>query len=126
MRTGARFFMVSAAFAATIAGAYWFVTYEPAGTALLASLAVGALLVGAFVSRHAGDRRAPEDRPGAPPSAGVGRTFGPLLATSAWPALLGAGAMLFAAGLVYAPWLLIVGAVAVTAGLIGLARESQT
>lgn len=123
MRTGARFFLISAAFAATIASAYWFVTYEPAGTALLGSLTLAALVAAAYVTRSARSRREPEDRPDATPSAAEGRTFGPMFATSAWPVLVGAGAMLLAGGLVYAPWLLVVGAVAFALGLLGLARE---
>ena len=123
MRTGARFFLVSAAFAGTIATAYWFVTYEPAGTALLASLMLAPLLVAAFVARRTGDRRDPEDRPEAPPSSAEGRRIGPIVASTAWPALVGGGAVLLAGGLVYAPWLLAVGAVAFALGILGLARE---
>lgn len=123
MRTGAKFFAISATFAAAIAGAYWFVTYEPAGTVLLGSLAIAPLLVAGYVARLAGGRRPPEDRPEAPPSADEGRTFGPFVEASAWPLAVAAGAMLIAGGLAYGPWLLAVGAVAFVVGIVGLARE---
>lgn len=123
MRTGAKFFVLSAAFAAVIGTAYWFVAYEPAGTALLGSLAVAPLLVAGYLLRLSRDGRPPEDRPEAPPSAGRGRSLGPFVPASAWPAIVAAGAMLVAGGLAYGPWLLAVGAVALALGLIGLARE---
>lgn len=123
MKTGAKLFVISAGFAAAIATAYWFVTYEPTGTVLLAALALAPSLVAGYASRLARGGREPEDRPEAPPSAGRGRELGRFVPVSAWPAIVAAGAMLVAGGLAYGPWLLAVGAVAFVAGLIGLARE---
>lgn len=123
MKTGARFFLLAGGFAFVIATTYWFITYEPAGTALLGSLALAPAIVVGYILRHARGAPGPEDRPDARPPEGAGQTLGPFPSMSAWPAVAAAGALLVAGGIAYGSWLLIVGGIIFVAGLVGLARE---
>lgn len=124
MRTGAKVFLGSAAFALVISTLYWFVTHEPAGTALLVSMILAPGLMAAYAaSASFGAGRPPEDRPDADPGAQDARGLGPVLPASTWPVALGAASLLVAAGLAYGVWLLLPAGAVFVVTLVGLARE---
>jgi hypothetical protein len=124
VRTAAKVFLGSSLFAAGIAGAYWFVTYEPAGTALLGSMILAPGLMAAYAARAArGPRRGAEDRPDAVPTAPDAPEVGPVVPASVWPVVVGTCALFAAAGLVYGAWLLIPAGAVVAVALVGLVRE---
>lgn len=124
MRTGARVFLGSATFALVISSLYWFITSEPAGTALLLSMILAPGMMAAYAAASSsGLERPPEDRPDADPAASDARVLGPVIPASIWPAALGVGALLVAAGLAYGVWLLLVAGAAFVVALIGLTRE---
>ena len=122
MRTGAKFFVLSSAFAVATAAAYWFSSYEPAGTALLASMGLAPGLVAAFLAKRSHAPHPAADRPDARPGDAAGQEIGPFASVSAWPVVFGAGAMLVAGGLAYGTWLLVV-AIVFVVGLVGFVRE---
>jgi hypothetical protein len=124
VRTGGKVFLGSSLFAVTIATAYWFVAYEPAGTALLVSMILAPGLMAAFATLAArGPRRGAEDRPDADPAAADASEAGAVVAASMWPVVLGASALFLAAGLVYGVWLLLPAGAVFLLAVVGLARE---
>ena len=124
MRTGAKVFLGSATFALVISMAYWFVTSEPTGTALLVSMILAPGLMAAYAaSVSSGPTRPPQDRPDADPSAPDALVLGPVVPASIWPIALGGGALLVAAGLAYGVWLLLPAGAVFLVTVVGLARE---
>ena len=111
-----RFFVRIAIFTVVITTIYWFVSYEEAGTILLAGIIAGAaiftgiVLVGARATRPRS--RAPKkllgfDETGAEQPLGLTEDVFP--AMSAWPLVLSLGAGLVGVGLIYGAWLWIPG-----------------
>lgn len=124
MRTGAKFFALSSAFSAAIGISYWLVASERAGTALLAAMGLAPLLVALFIWARTREAPPPEDRPDAAPDEGAGG-MGSFPSGSLWPVVLALGAALAAGGLVYGPWLLLLGGLVTAASVIGWMRESR-
>lgn len=125
MRTGAKFLTLSALFSGVIGVVYWFVSYEPAGSALLASMAVAPLIAAVYVFVRNRDEPAPEDRDDADPGDGAGR-YASLPSASPWPPLLALGFGLGGGGLIYGRWLLLLGLLVCVVAVIGLMRESES
>jgi len=127
-----RFFLRTAVYAVLIGAVYWFVSYEVAGSVLLAFVVLATLafvtVAGAFA------RRAP--RPivshGGSPWSRAGRLLNrvlgfeeprgvaadplaaglePIPTGSIWPPIAGVAALALMMGLVYGPWLLLPGVV---------------
>jgi hypothetical protein len=122
--TGGKVALASAAFAAAIGGIYWFVAYEPAGAALLASFAVAMLIIAGYVGlKLRGAARDPEDRADARPEDAGGQIVGTFPSESVWPIALAFGSMLLVGGLVYGVWLALVGAVVTGWALVRLITE---
>jgi len=106
---------------------YWFVSYEDAGTTLLAMGVAAVLMVAAWLAwqgRRLGAPR-PEDRPDANPSDGAGN-LGYFPASSIWPLVLGAGAVVVANAFVFGVWLGLAGALLIAIGIIGYASEASS
>jgi len=127
-----RFFLRTAAYTAVIAVIYWVVSYEWAGSVMLAfvALATGLVVVAFFVvvratrgelngAPGAALRRAglavarlvgftePRGRAAEPLAAGLE----PIPVRSIWPLMAGAAASMIGLGLVYGPWLLLPGVI---------------
>jgi cytochrome c oxidase subunit IV len=121
-----RLFAGAAGFFTVTAAIYWFVTYEDAGTTMLAASVPAFALVAAwlwFQHRKVGAR--PEDRADANPADGAG-DVGYFPSSSAWPFVLAAGAIVLANGLVFGPPIAVVGALLMLAGVFGFTREADT
>ena len=134
-----RFFLRTGVYSIIVGTVYWFVSYEVAGSVLLAAVVFSALafvgVAGAFV-RQARDEIVPSGSSGAGRIWGVvNRLFGfeehagsssteplaagldPIPTGSIWPPIAGIAALLLLLGLVYGPWLLLPG-IAVAAGTV--------
>jgi len=119
-----RLFAGAAVFFAVTATAYWFVTYEQAGTAMLAASVPAFALVGLWLlvqSRRHGSR--PEDVDATP--ADGAEDLGYFPSSSAWPFVLSAGVVLLANGLVFGPPIAVIGLLLMVAGVFGFAREAD-
>jgi hypothetical protein len=121
-----RFFVFVGGFGLVLAAIYWFLTYELAGTVLLAGFGIGAGLIGialigarpaavtAGVARDAGEDPATGglDVP-VGGTGGVDTPFddpsGRLPGESLAPLALGLGVALSATAIVFGPWLLVAG-----------------
>ncbi|HET8570731.1 MAG TPA: hypothetical protein VFN14_02480 [Candidatus Limnocylindria bacterium] len=127
-----RFFLRTGVYSAIVGTAYWFASYEVAGSVLLFFVVFAALafvgVAAAFV-RQARDGIVPDG------STGVGRVLGvvnrlfgygdepssssdplaagldPVPLGSIWPPIAGIAALLLLLGLLYGPWLLLPGIV---------------
>ena len=126
MKLEPRLFLSSAIFYVVIGSVYWFTSYEPAGTVMLA-FAVGAFaLVWAYLVRQ---RREfglrPEDVPEivAPPGPAE---VGYFPSSSAWPFGMGVGAVVAFNGLVFGTWLIVAGGALFLFSVVGMTAESQT
>ena len=125
MKVEWRLFLGAAGFFTVTATAYWFITYEHAGTAMLAASVPAFAMVAlwlAFQARKAPPR--PEDDGEAPITADDDLGYFP--SASAWPFVLSAGAVVLANGLVFGPPIAVVGAILLVAGVFGYAREADT
>jgi hypothetical protein len=125
MKVEWRLFAGAAAFFTVTAATYWFVSYEDAGTTMLAASVPAFAFVAAwlwFQHRHADPR--PEDRTEADPADGAG-DVGYFPSSSAWPFVLAAGAVVVANGFVFGPPIVVVGALLMLAGIFGYAREAD-
>lgn len=126
MKAEYRLFAGAGAFLAVTATAYWFVTYEDAGTTMLAMGVAAVLLVAGWLlvqSRRTAPR--PEDRPDASPGDGAG-DVGYFPASSIWPLVIAAGAVIIGNGLVFGVWLGLTGGLLLLVGLLGFAKEASS
>ncbi len=110
-------------FIVAIALLYWFVSYEHAGSTLLALAAVLALMTGAYVAwprkgHEGGD--GPEPEPGHDPHDGVW-----FPQASIWPFAIGAAMALIANGLLLGRWLVIPASVFLAWSIAGLIRQGR-
>jgi hypothetical protein len=120
-----RLFLGASAFFTVTASAYWFITYEHAGTAMLAASVPAFAFVClwlAFQGRRHGVR--PEDRGDTSP-ADAAEDVGYFPSASAWPFVLSAGAVVLANGLVFGPPIAVLGLILMVAGVFGYAREAD-
>lgn len=125
MKVEWRLFAGAAGFFTITATAYWFITSEHAGTAMLAASVPAFALVAlwlAFQARKAGPR--PEDDPEAQITADDDLGYFP--SSSTWPFVLSAGVVVLANGLVFGPPIAVVGLILMVAGVFGYAREADT
>lgn len=119
-----RFFLRVALFTTVIGTIYWFVSYEEAGSVLLAGIVASALffivlIVGGVRSVRSGPKNVKgilgfEETDRDDPLA-LGEDVFPT--ASAWPLIASVAAVLLTVGLVYGPWLWIPG---VALGLTGV------
>jgi hypothetical protein len=125
MKVEWRLFAGAAAFYTVTASVYWFVSYERAGTAMLAASVPAFVLVGLWLlvqGRRHGPR--PEDLDDASP-ADAAEDLGYFPSSSAWPFVLSAGVVVLANGLVFGPPIAVIGLLLMVAGVFGYAREAD-
>lgn len=125
MRTEWRLFAGAAGFFTVTGALYWLVTYEHAGTVMLAASVLAFALVGAYllvVGRRVGLR--PEDRPDASPADGAA-DLGYFPSASVWPFVLSLGAMLVALGVVFSGALIALGAIILGISVVGYASDAE-
>jgi cytochrome c oxidase subunit IV len=126
MKVEWRLFAGAAGFFTVTASAYWFVSYEDAGTTMLAVSVPAFAFIAAwlwFQHRNAGPR--PEDLAESDPADGAG-DIGYFPSSSAWPFVLAAGVVVVGNGLVFGPPIAVVGLLLMLAGIFGYAREADT
>jgi hypothetical protein len=110
-------------FIVLIALLYWFVSYEHAGSTLLALAAVLALMTAAYVAWPRKGHETAEDEhlePGHDPHDGVW-----FPEASIWPFAIGAGMALIANGLLLGRWLVIPAAVFLAWSIAGMIRQGR-
>lgn len=98
---------------------YWFASYEDAGAVLLVGSAILAFFAGTFLLIQ--QRRFPvavEDAPEATLAEGAGET-GVFPTATAWPFLVGLGAVVMFNGLAAGVWIFVGGAVIFLAAVVG-------
>jgi len=123
--TTANVFLGAAAFALIIGAIYWFLSYEAAGTMMLLTMAVGLLIATGYVAAARRRTRLPADVAGLSPADERSESVGVFASQSAWPALLALGCAVGLTGLIYGWWLALLGALGITAALVGLMREDR-
>ncbi len=128
MRTEARLFLGAAGFFTATALAYWFVTSEPAGTAMLGASVPAFAGVGLWLLAQG--RRQPDGAGGEADGSGhaggpSGTELGYFPSSSAWPFVLSAGVVVLANGLVFGPPVAVLGVLVMVAGVFGYAREAD-
>jgi hypothetical protein len=127
MKTGARVFLFSALFGLVVAGIYWAVSYEHAGTALLAFMGAALLVMAGYIAISLRGAEAPApDRPDARPRDLAGETVGMFPVESPWPPVMAVGVMVGLLGLVFGAPLYIVGAIICALAALGFMRETST
>jgi hypothetical protein len=132
-----RFFGRSALFGLAIGVAYWFLTYETAGTVLLLAFGSGSLLAALAFRLGLGRRPPAEARPGIARRALAWLRLAPeglqgpflrdptrLPGSSLAPIVTGVGIALAALGLIYGLWLVAVGAAVMLIGGAAWLREA--
>ncbi len=109
MKSETWIFGVTAAFFTLVAPAYWFITYDPTGTAALTMTALLTLLVTFYLGFHATkmDPR-PEDRGDAEIADGAGE-LGFFPPYSWWPMWAAATIAVIVIGVIIGWWLFIIG-----------------
>lgn len=127
-----RFFFRTALFTTLIGTVYWFMSYEQAGTALLAAIVVSAIFfVVAIATGVRGSRRGGRSVKGMLGFADTGND-NPLAldeevfpTASPWPAVVSVAAILVGVGLIYGAWLWIPGIGLGLAGAWGWLTEAE-
>jgi Cytochrome c oxidase subunit IV len=126
MRVEGLVFGFVAVFMAVLGIIYWFTSYEPTGTVLLALASGIGAIPGAFFLWHGTRMDArPEDRPDADPEDGAG-VVGQFLESSVWPFVLAGGAALAGVGLVFGLWASLPGVALLTIAFVGASLESRS
>jgi len=121
-----RLFAGAGGFFAVTATLYWFVSYEQAGTAMLALSVLAFLMVAGYLllqSRRHGIR--PEDRGDATIAEGE-EEIGYFPSSSIWPLVLGLGAVALANSLVFGLGLAALGVGLVVTAAVGYAAEANS
>lgn len=119
---GALFMIVTALFAATTAG-YWYFSKDPTGTIALGLVVGMGFLIGFYMistGRRIGPRA--EDKPEAEISEGAGY-YGFFAPYSWWPLWAGAATTLTGVGVAIAWWLALVGLMTIVLATIGMVFE---
>jgi hypothetical protein len=128
-----RLFLRTALYAAAAGVVYWLVSYEPAGTVLLAALLLALIAFIAVAIALAPSAVAGTRGRGAlgivnrvlgfdePPNAAAPLEGRPELipTTSPWPIISAAAAVLIGLGMIFGPWLLVPGVVLLAAAVVG-------
>lgn len=125
MKTQIKFFAYWSAFSAVVAGVYWFLSYEAAGTLFLTFMFLAPLMIGAYLALHGSSGLPPQDDPGADHSRVAGSLVGRFSERSVWPLVMAIGLAVGVEGFVYGVWLLVVGLVVFALASIGLMAESR-
>ena len=125
MRTATKFFLFSALFSLSVAGVYWFLSYERAGSVLLASMFLAPLLVASYLFAVAWRLRPPEDQTDADHARAAGVSLGRFHAESLWPFVFALGSAVALLSLVYGRWLALLGLLVTVVAVMGLMRESN-
>jgi hypothetical protein len=126
MRVEWKLFAGAGAFYAVTTALYWFVSYEHAGSTMLALSVPAFAMVGAWLllqARRHGLR--PEDRPDGAIEEGE-EEIGYFPSSSVWPLLLGLGAVALANSLVFGLGLAAVGAGLTITAVVGYAAEANS
>ena len=122
-----RLFAGGAVIVGATAALYWLITYEDAGTVMLALGGAALALVGGWLalaaSRLGGPR--PEDRPDAEPAEGA-EEVGYFPSSSIWPFVGACGVVVLAVGLVFGVWLTLFGGILVGIATLGYALEADS
>lgn len=119
MKTEGRLFAAGCIFFLPLSAIYWYVSHDPIGTTVLALSGGLAFLVGFYVlyiSKRVYPR--PEDRGDANIDE-ADPEYGFFSPHSWWPLVVGIGTFATALGLVFAVWLIVLGASILTLALIG-------
>jgi Cytochrome c oxidase subunit IV len=126
MRAEAFFYLGIMVVFAAIGVVYWFVSYEDAGTVMLAGTALMGVFAGGYL--YLQSRRYPprlEDRPDATVAEGAG-DIDMFPSGTYWPLALAFGAAMTASGFIFGIWLVLGGLVFFVGGMIGWIAESRT
>lgn len=127
MRTATKYFIALAGFGFGFGTLYWFLTHERAGSILLWSLGLTALVIAAWViRRRAFDGIGPQDAEDASPKDGAGESVGSFPEASIWPVFLVLGVIVTGVAVVYGLLLLPVGLAIWAVAVVGLVRESRS
>ena len=125
-RSEARFLIFAGAFGLFVALAYWFVSYEEAGSVLLGLMGTASAFVGGYlVSQRRKVRLRAEDDPDATHVSAAGETVGEFSSGSIWPLLMAIGATIGLQGFVFGRWLLFAGGIFFVWAIVGLMMESR-
>lgn len=114
-----------AAFFVVVCIAYWFSSYEHAGSIMLLLTAFLGFLPGSYLfwwGRHMEPR--PEDAEGAELTDGAG-TVGAFPSSSIWPFIMGIGCAFIALAFVFGAWWGVLGGGLVTGTLVGYTLETR-
>jgi hypothetical protein len=125
MRTEAFFYLGIMVVFAALGVVYWFVSYEDAGTVMLAGTALMGVFAGGYL--YLQSRRYPprlEDRPDATVAEGAG-DVDVFPSGTYWPLVLAFGAAMTASGLIFGIWLVLGGLIFFVGGMIGWIAESR-
>jgi Na+/H+ antiporter NhaB len=125
MSTTVRFLIGAGLFGLVTAAAYWFVSYEDAGTALLLFMGIAVAFVGAYLVVRSGKVKAAEDDPEADHEKQAGQRVGYFASGSVWPLVMGAGIAVGLQGFIFGAWLVFFGLVLFLWAAIGLMMESR-
>ena len=125
MRTSIGFWSYVAAFGYVVGGIYWFVAYEPAGTAMLLFMGLCGSVIAGYLFLKARGATLAEDDPEGDYADVADQPIGHFSAGSLWPLLMGLGIATGVEGFIYGRWLLIVGALLFVWATIGLMQESK-
>ncbi len=125
MKVEAWFLVGLAVFFGLVGAVYWFLSYEDAGSVMLAGTALLGLLPGGYYlwwSRRMSPR--PEDRSDATIASGAS-VIGAFPSTSLWPFVAGLGFALVALALIFGLWTALPGFSLVFTAMVGFIRESR-
>ena len=125
MRVEWRLFAGAGVFFAITTSVYWFVSYEHAGSVMLALSVLAFLMVGGYLlvqSRRHGIR--PEDR-GDATTKETDEEIGYFPSSSIWPLVLGLGAVALANSLVFGLGLAALGVGLIVTAAVGYAAEAN-
>jgi hypothetical protein len=125
VKVEAWFLVGLAVFFGLVGTVYWFLSYEDAGSVMLAGTALLGLLPGGYYlwwSRRMSPR--PEDRSDATIASGAS-VIGAFPSTSLWPFVAGLGFALVALALIFGLWTALPGFSLVFTAMVGFIRESR-
>lgn len=126
MKVEWRLFAGAAGFFVVTSSAYWFATYEDAGTTVLAASVLAFAFIGGWLwFQFRGRPPRPEDRGDATPGETGDEELGFFPSASLWPFVLGGGAAVAGIGLVFGPPVFAVGALVMAAAVVGYAVEAN-
>jgi hypothetical protein len=119
------FWTYVAAFGLLVGSAYWFLSYEQAGTALLLFMGFAGIVITTYLLVKRQEVHLVEDDPSATFEDAADEEIGHFSGGSVWPIVMSIGVAVIVLGFIFGRWMIATGVLLFLWATVGLMQESR-